>query len=191
MGPNSLMLTVINKILESNEGSRKLLIAFAKKSFCIKYCGICITALIDIDGFLTEIANNNYDVIIEIKPSSIDYLLHKDRIALLRSINFVGDKSFGMSLLSILTNIHYYGLYLITSYPLLNLFFSKLTQAISIIADYMKLLTNSFSISTSEYLLYETQDLITRYENDQLWTEIEDLNSRVDHLGENIRLIDK
>ncbi|MCE3268040.1 MAG: hypothetical protein K0R49_292, partial [Burkholderiales bacterium] len=103
---NKVFIKLINTILESNPGSRKLLANYYGLSFKLIFPGFNISATCDIDGLL--IANNgiNYDVIINIPPDSAVFLIDKDKLTLYKKISFNGNTSFGRELLEILSKLH-------------------------------------------------------------------------------------
>ena len=183
---NTLTLKLINKILESNQGSRKLLIRDSGKSFKINLAGFCICSKIDIDGYLISPDDEKFTVIINIPLDASTYLVNQDKLAVYKKINFAGDTKFGRKLLEIIANLHLSGIYSTVNSPLALAALNQISNLIKIIQESLGLMLNNATSSIKEYLLYETEDLITQYENTKFCDAVDSLRADVDRLEQKI-----
>lgn len=197
---NALILSALNKILQHNEGSINLLKQYTNHSFKLSIAGLVgFYAAIDIDGLFVDPSEQKYNkastqnhepyepyhqkytVEITIPLACANYVVNQDKLAAFQQINFTGNTQFGRELLEILSKLHFSGVY-DTLPPLLQPVMIKLEQVILVIAKSIILLQHNASHSISEYLLYETQDLVTRFEIEEFCNQIDELNNRVELL---------
>jgi ubiquinone biosynthesis protein UbiJ len=183
---NNLAIKLINKILDSNQGSRKLLIHNSGKSFKINLVGFSVAGKIDIDGYIISPDDKEFTVIINIPLDASTYLVDKDKIAIYKKIGFAGDTKFGRKLLEIIANLHLSGIYSQVNSPLALAALNQINNLIKIIQEFLGLMLNNATSSVKEYLLYETGDLITQHENTQFCDAVDDLRSDVDRLEQKI-----
>lgn len=184
---NSLHL-IFNKILSSNEGSLNILRKYHGKSFKLNLIGFHFSGLIEADGLITKPVDETYTVEITIPLSTASYLIHQDRLATYKEITFHGDQAFGRELLEILSNLHFSGVYSNAS-PVTLLFVNQFSKAIQAIKNNLSLIQSNVGTSVSEYLLYETEDLVTHYELEEFCNAVDELNSRTDRLTARINLL--
>jgi len=176
---NTLSLKLLNKLLESNESGRSLLSKYAHRSFCLIVPGFNIKALIDESGFLSHtIDDSQYDVSIHIPISSATYLVNNDKLELYKKIEFHGDSNLGRELLEIIANLHFSGLYNLSSSPFKLIIVNKLHHIFETIKQQIKLMRTNTSTSVREYLLYESEDLVTHFEHDSFCNEVDSLRER-------------
>ncbi|HLX53051.1 MAG TPA: hypothetical protein VKR58_03890 [Aquella sp.] len=184
---NPLAIKLLNLILKENTGSRKLLAKHPGKSFKLIFPGFSISALCDIDGYLIAHDSTNYDVIISIPLDSATFLIDKDKLAVYKKMSFNGDSAFGRELLEILSKLHLDGIYTRINSPLMLMVLNKFTDLIKIINNYLKFLASNSANTIKEYLTYETQDLITKFENDQFCNDVDEIKCQSEHLEQKIK----
>lgn len=184
MLPNPLVLA-LNKILKHNQGSLTLLKKYQTKSFLLNILGLPVAAKIDTDGFLIETHHTDYDVTITIPSSITTYLADQDKLAAIKKVTFTGDNKLGLELLEILSNLQLSGLYTSDS-PMVNLVLGQIVNLITTIKNYLQLLAKNAATSISEYLVYETGDIVDRYTLEKFYTEVDQLKSRADLLSKRI-----
>lgn len=182
------ILMLLNKILLSNESSQNLLAKHHNKSFCLVFPVFSISAIIDKNGLLDNHKAEDIDSIITIPYSTINYLINQDKLALIKEIDISGDKNFGIFILEVLSKLNWNiidqdkipgGRIIIST---LSTFFKKLNTQFQLVAG------NAIN-SIKEYLLYETEDLVTSYEMTDFCQAVDELNNRVDILRARINLL--
>ena len=175
---------LLNKALISNESSQYLLAQHHNKTFRIIFPIFSISAIIEKNGGLSICEQNNVDTTIKIPISSINYFINQDKLAIIKQIDISGDKNFGLFLLELLSKLNWDIIShdKIPGSKILANFFISLNKQFHLIA------TNAVE-SFTEYLLYETQDLVTQYEMSDFCKEVDELNDRVDILKARINLL--
>lgn len=179
----NVVLTILNKVLEHNEGSRNRLSYYHDRSFALNIVGVSIIGVIDADGFISnsDAIVDNYDVSITIPAIVASYFVHKDQLDAFRQITFKGDTKFGRDLLEILSNLQFDSFYATLS-PLNGIIVRQLSRVFIAIKDYFILVNKNMATSISEYLLYETRDIVTGYAIEDFCTEVDELRTRADLL---------
>lgn len=179
-------LSLFNKILEHNEGSVNLLKHYSDKSFKLNLAGMSITALIAQNGLLqTTDESDEFDVDVFIPAATASYLLNQDKLDAFKKISFHGDIEFGRALLEIMANLHLSGLYANAS-PSAGLMLSQIGKVINMLKEQMLLVGQNSSNSVTEYLLYESEDIVTRYEIQDFCDNVDDLNNRLNLINQRI-----
>lgn len=184
---NPLAIKLLNIILSTNSGSRDLLAKYQGMTFKLMFPGFNISAQCDIDGYFIVYNLANYDVIINIPLDSATFLIDKDKLAVYKKISFNGNTGFGRELLEILSKLHLDGIYTKINSPLILLALNKFTDLIKVINNYLKFFASNGSNTLKEYLMYETEDIITRFENDQFCDNVDELKSKIEHLEQQIK----
>ncbi len=175
---------LLNKALTSNEGSQHLLAQHYNKSFRILFPVFSISAIIEKNGSLSIHEQYEVDSIIKIPLSSLNYLINQDKLAIIKQIEISGDKNFGLFLLELLSKLNWNIIDhdKILGSKILVKFFIKLNKQLQLVV------TNA-THSITEYLLYETEDLVTQYEMNDFCKEVDELNNRADILKARINLL--
>lgn len=183
---NGLSIKLFNKLLETNSGSRKRLSKYAEKSFCLMIMGFNLMACIDNNGDLSQLISDNYDVSIQIPLDSATYLVMPDKLDIYKKIKFSGDIAMGRELLEILTNLHFSGLYNVSNSPFMLILINKIHSILDMLKEQVKLMYNNTTLSIKEYLLYESEDLVTQFEHDTFCNNVDDIRERTVHLEHQI-----
>lgn len=180
---NTIKIDCFNYILNSNQGTKIELQPYAGRTFNINVMGICLSSKIKSDGsFDYYKESNNHDVEILIPMAATSYLIHKDQLATFKQLTINGDQAFGRKLLEILAKIHLTGFY--PKSPVFGVIILQIEKIITLIKEQILLTTRNGSQSISEYLLYETNDIVSRY-------EIETFCHNVDTLQEQTELLEQ
>lgn len=189
----NLGIKLFNKVLAINQGSRNLLAKYAGKSFYLNISGILhLKAIIDNNGFLGPCSTQtDYDSIITVPLDTATYWLDLDKIGLYKKINFSGDSLFGSELLEILANLHFSGLYNVSHSPIILTLANKIEQILKQLTSQVQLMYRNSTQSICEYLLYETEDLITNFEHERFCDNVDDLRDRTVHLEQQIARLSK
>lgn len=181
---------IFNKLLSINPACQNLLKKNIGKSFTIQLVGIRLNALIDSDGSLINPIHNTYDTIINIPIQSTTYLINQDKLATFKSITIAGNKNFGRALLETFAKLNLNGIYANKS-PISGFLIIQLENIFNLIKNQMKLMNNNATHSISEYLLYESQDIATKYEIEKFCDEVDSLRSKTDRLTLQIKRLVK
>jgi ubiquinone biosynthesis protein UbiJ len=186
---NNIVLSLLNKILLNNQGSMALLQKFSQQSFSINIVGtFSLNAIIKDDGLLQSIDTEVYTTYINIPLSVSKYLLNNNQLDAIKDINIQGDKQLGMSILNILANLQ---LTNIAGYSSLtnSIVYISLTNFINTIKNTLQLIVYNTSQSISEYLQYETQDIVSKYEIEQFCNDIDELKEKTELLSKRFNLL--
>lgn len=186
----NILLPILNKLLRHNEGSRNRLKSYQGKSFNLNIIGFYITGVINNEGFIARCnqdanVDGDYDIAIIVPASIASYFIHNDKLEVFRQITFHGDTKFGRDLLEILSNLHFEGVYATLS-PLNGLILQQLAKVFAGIKDYFILVNKNMATSVSEYLLYESRDIVTSLAIEEFCVEVDELKSRTDLLAKKV-----
>jgi ubiquinone biosynthesis protein UbiJ len=187
-----MFLSTINKILASNQGSCLLLRKYNGKSFVINIAGLInFSANITSDGLLVHRNDPDYtDTSIKINSTIAGTLLENNHPEMLKHITITGDKSFGLELLKILSNLEITEALMHNQSVSLSFVLSILGKFITIIKNNLQLITRNTAQSIIEYLQYETTDIVGRHEIEQFCTSVDILKERADRLIKRFNLLD-
>lgn len=181
---NIFLLQIINKILQYNVGSKNELAYYSGKSFILNIVGISITATIMEDGLLAvcdDTEQTAIDTTIIIPITIMTYLIHQDKLEMFRQIKINGDLSFGVKLLEILSNLNFNGVYAHIS-PLNGVLLQQIERILIAIRNYFILISKNGGISISEYMQYETGNIINRHNIEKFCTNVDDVKIRTEIL---------
>lgn len=187
-----MLLSTINKVLATNEGSRLLLQKYSGKSLLISISGIIsFSSNIDGDGYFSHYSNPDYtDTSIRINSTIAGTLLDNNQPEMLKHITISGNKSFGLELLKILANLEITEALLYSKSTPISVTFEILRKFITIIKNNLQLMTRNTSLSLTEYLQYETADIVSRYEIEHFCTSVDTLKEKTDLLIKRFNLLD-
>lgn len=186
---NSLVIKVINLILEANTGSRSLLMKHKDVAFKILVPGFSISAQIDIDGYLANTNNLDFNVVINIPLDSATFLIDQDKLSVYKKISFEGDTNLGREILEIFAELHIDNIYNKINNPGMLFILNRLLGVFRDLSQYIRLVGNNTIDTVKEYLTYETEDLITKFEHDKFCNEVDKISQRTSYLEEQIRLL--
>ena len=177
---NRITLNLINKILSNNESSLQLLQQYCNKSFSINVASILnISAIITHDGYLSYIGNTEFTTSVEIPVSIASSLIMNEQLKAIKHLQIHGDKQFALAILKILSNLHLEitpKTHSISAIMLQN----TLDKFIKIIKNTLFLILNNAGQSTSEYLQFETMDIVNTYEIEKFCNDVDELKARVE-----------
>ena len=175
-------LAALNALLKHNEGSVQLLKQYAGKSFSLNVVGITMLGLIDIDGLLIAPEDQNALAVNIIVPAAVlSHVVTQDKLALVREIYFVGDREFGLKLLEIFANLQFSGIYAELP-PWSGAVAYQLEQICAGIKNYLVALFKNAALSMSEYLVYESRDIVSGTQIEQFCDEVDELRNRMNLL---------
>lgn len=188
---NNLIIKLLNNILINNQGSLNLLKKFNQQSFSISAIGLFkINAIIQEDGLLKDIDTTDYTTYISIPLSISTYLLDNKQIEAIKNINIQGNKEFGMNILNIFSNLQLE--YNISSSSFANsIIFNILKNFINTIKSSIGIFIQNTGQSITEYIQYETQDIVSYYEIEQFCNNVDELKEKTELLLKRFNLLDK
>lgn len=186
---NNTILSILNKILQVNEGSLLLLKEYSGNTFSINIIGLLkIVAKLDNDGFLSTTDNTSYTTDISVPFSISPHLIQNNQLEMIKEVQINGDKQFGLDLLKIFSNLKFshvnynHGIVAVTLQNTLEKFFKSIKNT-------LQLVFNNANNSISEYLQYETQNIVSRYEIDQFCVEVDEIRERTNLLEKHLNLL--
>lgn len=186
---NNILITIFNKLLDLNSGSKNELRKYNGKSFILNIIGLKLKARINEDGLLNSCDDLNDDEVVTtiIIPVSIaPFLIIQDKLELFRQIKIIGDSSFAANFLEILSKLNFAGIYAKVS-PMSGVLLKQLENILITIKDYFMHISNNISLSLSEYMLYESGDIVNKHKIEQFCTSVDELKARTTLLEKKIK----
>ena len=182
------ILLLLNKVLSSNEGSKSLLAKNHGKKFRIIVPIFSLNAIIGYNGLLDNYDGNEFDTIIKVPFSVFNYLINKDKLALIKQIDISGDKNFGLFILEVLSKLNW-NIIDYDNIPGGILVAKTISSFFLQLKNQFQLISGNAVNSVHEYLLYETEDLVTHFEMNDFCHGVDELNNRTDILKAKINLL--
>lgn len=188
---NNSFLLLINKVLANNQGSLLLLKKYRGQTFSINIIGLInFRAIICNDGLLDEIDQNMPTSINMSIPLSIaSEVIRNNKMAMLQKISFRGNKHDGIEILKIISNLQISEAILQTDSVWLALLIKTLNKFIGTLKNTLLLFGKNASQSISEYLQYESKDIVNQYEIEQFCDAVDTLRERTDTLIKRINVL--
>ena len=183
-----LILILLNKVLLANESSQKLLTKNQGKSFRLVLPVFSISAIINANGLLDIHTKDEFSSTITIPTSIISPLINQDKLALIKEIDISGDKNFGLFILETLSKLNW-NIIDQDKIPGGRIVIGTLSTFFNNLKSQLQLVAGNAVTSIKEYLLYETEDLITHHEMKDFCQAVDELNNRVDILKARINLL--
>jgi len=163
----TIVLSLINKVLQANQSSLKRLAAHAHKSFMFNIAGgIKFSAVITATGLLAE-ANSSEDVdtTIVIPLLSLLQVTDKNRLKLLQQLHISGNRQFAVELLTIFSQLEVVGAVYSQLPPHYLPAAQLVIKLISSIKDTAKLIYDNTRQTISEYVQYEKPDCMANFKS--------------------------
>lgn len=186
---NNILITIFNKLLDLNSGSRNELRKYNGKSFILNIIGLKLKARINEDGLLSDcddLSNEKIDAAIIIPMSIAPFLITQDKLELFRQIKIIGDNSFATNFLEILSKLNFTGIYAKVS-PINGVLLKQLENILISIKNYFSHINSNMSRSFSEYMVYETGDIVNKHKIEQFCTNVDELKARTTLLEKKIK----
>lgn len=181
---NNILIVILNKILALNPSSVEYLKSYHNKCFYLNIVGLSLKAQINIDGLLIN-SENETDAIIIIPLEAASYLINNDKLDMLRQIKITGDLDFAVKFLEIISKLNFDGVYAKIS-PLNGVILHQLERVLLMIQEHFKLVSGNMGISISEYMQYETGEIINQHKLDNFCGSVDELKIRTDLLSKKI-----
>lgn len=190
---NDILIKIFNTLLDLNSGSKSEIAKYCGKSFILNIIGVQLKARIKENGQLDQcidISDAELDTIIIIPMSVTTFLINKDKIELFRQIDITGDKSFGTNFLEILSKLNFAGVYAKVS-PMSSVLLKQLENILIGIKDYFMHINSNMGISISEYMLYETGDVVNKHKIEQFCASVDELREKTNLLEKRVQALFK
>ena len=186
---NDVLILLFNKILVLNSSSRERLKCCGGKRFVLDVVGLRLKAQINLDGLLIACNNEDEtDATIIIPATIASSLIDKDQIEMFRKIKINGDTNFATQFLEILSKLNFDGIYAKIS-PLQGVALQQIENALRAVTNYFIRINTNTATSISEYLLYETRDIVNKFKVNDFCNMVDDLKTRTDLLDQRIKKI--
>lgn len=185
---NQFAVKAINLLLEANPNTKDMLKKYSTKIIQLDLPFLSIAFIISPDGSLSA-EESNPDCIIKIPLASASHLIHHDELKTYKTLEITGDKTLAKDLLSILATIETTKLLYLHENPFLSMFANKLEKVINSLVNYAKLVANNTTVSTSQYLQYETSSVANKYEINQFCEDVDKLSSQTELLAKKVEKI--
>lgn len=174
---NKVKIDCLNFILSKNNHVKEELAKLVNCTFNINMVGFCLSAMISNSGelsYYSELNSHDVEILIPLKASS--YFIHRDSLTTFKQLTIIGNQKLGREILEILAKINLNNLY--PQSPLLGVIFLQVESFIDSVRNQIILMSRNSSQSISEYLLYETNDLVSSYEINEFCNQVDAINER-------------
>jgi ubiquinone biosynthesis protein UbiJ len=178
---NSTVITILNKILKHNLGSRIRLQEYSGKNFKLNWSAVTFIGTIDNDGFIINSVNDDYAVIVTLPTLTPLHIFNQDQTSIFKQLAINGEVAFAKTLLDILTNLQFNVIPTDLS-PFQLLVWQQLMVLIKLIKRNGELFGSSISTSCAFHLLYQTKNVVSNYELTEFYQSVENLTLRTNKL---------
>ncbi|MDD3266138.1 MAG: hypothetical protein PHC75_03020 [Burkholderiales bacterium] len=185
---NEFAIKAINLLLDANPNTKPMLQKYSTKIVQLDLPFIAIAFIISPDGSLSP-EKSTPDCVIKIPIASASHLIHNDEVKTYKTLEITGDKTLAKDLLSILATIETTKLLYLHQNPFLSMFANKLEQIIDNLVSYAKLVANNASLSTSQYIQYETSSIANKHEVNQFCKQVDEVSSQTELLAKKVEKI--
>lgn len=182
---NQLFALIINRLLKTNVGVADQIAKLKGKTIELTIIGAKFQFEI-IGSFVTESKNTKPDVRINIPLSASTHLINPDQLKTMKQIQIDGELKTGQEFLQLLSQLHPEDLLYQHDNMTLGIITRKLEKLVIMVIDYLKLIINNGLYSSSQYLQYESKDLVGYYEIEDFCNQVDELNSRYELLNKRI-----
>ena len=185
----NIFIKLINRLLVNSENCKHLS-KYMNQSLIISIKQlVTISLIINEEGLVNKCYDDNIrnQLVIENLYGVISSSHYLDK---LKYISINGDKKIVLDILKILSNLDIHDLY-IPNNIVSQIAFSNALQLFSKFITIIKNSYNSLLYSLSEYLQYEKDIIVTKYEVDRFCDEVDELNFKVTQLSKKISILEK
>lgn len=182
---NQFAIKAINLLLDANPNTKAMLQKYTTKIIQLDLPFLSIAFIISPDGSLAP-EESSPDCIIKIPLASASHLIHNDELKTYKTLEITGDKTLAKDLLSILATIETTKLLYLHENPFLSMFANKLEQIIDSLVNYAKLVASNATLSTSQYIQYETASVANKYELEEFNKSVDNVNSQTELLAKKV-----
>lgn len=185
---HNLVLKAINLLLDANIETKKLLAKFSTKIVRINFPLTSIQFMLVNDGSI-ELEQTEPDCVINIPLAAVSHVIHNNELKTYKSLDIAGDKSLAKHILEAFSTIKVTRVLYMSHNPMMNLFATQLEKIISGLIDYAKMVSNNAGDSISQYLQYESNEIVDKYDLEKFYQEVDEVKSRYELLLKRIERI--
>ncbi len=182
---NQLFALIINRLLKTNVGVADQITKLKGKTIELIIIGAKFQFEI-IGSLVTENENIEPNVRINIPLSASTHLINHDQLKTMKQIQIEGELKTGQEFLQLLSQLHPEDLLYQHDNMLLGVITRKLEKLIIMLINYLKLVISNGLYSSSQYIQYESQDLVGYYEIKDFCNQVDELSSRYELLNKRI-----
>lgn len=185
---NSFAVKAINLLLDANIDTKSLLAKYSTKIVKINLPLVSVQFIIASDGGV-ETESEAPDCTINIPLSTASHVIHKNELKTYKSLDIEGDKTLAKDLLEILATIKVTRVLYLSDNPLMNMFAVQLEKILTSLVDYAKMVSDNAASSISQYVQYESNEVVDKFDLDKFSQEVDELNSRYELLAKRVERI--
>lgn len=185
---NNLAIKALNLLLQANPNSQNILKKYATKIVALNLPLLSITLIIAADGSL-EAETTEPDCSITIPLASASHFIHQDEVKTFKNLQIEGNRDLAKNILEAFATIEVSKVLYLQQNPVLSMFAVRLEQIIQQLVSYAKLVSHNASLSTSQYLQYETEVIADKYEVEEFCNQVDDVRSRYTLLAKRVERI--
>lgn len=174
---NKLVIIILNQLFQANPRINSDLKQFTDKTIELQVIGIAIRFMVSQDYMLKE-SYGSVDTMIVIPLAAGSYLIDQNQLKSFNRIQIHGDQKLGQNWIKLMSRLEVTNILYQHDSVLLGVFAVQVERLLASIIDYLKLMTGNASYSVSQYLQYESDNIVGKYELKQFCAEVDELNSR-------------
>ncbi len=186
---SSLVIKAFNLILNANPQTQTKLKKLATKLIELKLPLFTINVIIAPDGTFESEDCVPADCSITIPISSSSYFLHHNQVQAFQNLLIQGDKNLAQDFIMILATLDISNILYQHNSPTLGILSIKIEKTLKQIINYAQLINKNASLSTSQYIQYEAQVIVDKYQIDNFCNQVDELKEKTDLLALRIERI--
>lgn len=186
---SSLVIKALNLMLRANPQTQNKFKKLATKLIELKLPLLRLNFIIAPDGSFEPENSVAADCEITIPISSSSYFLHHNQLQAFQNLQISGDKNLAKVFLETLATIDISNILYQHNSPALGILSVKIEKIMRQIIDYAQLINQNASLSTSQYIQYDAQIIVDKYQIDNFCNQVDELKERTDLLALRIERI--
>jgi len=178
---NKLLLIALNKIFAANSQLASELNKFIGQVIELQMPGISMKFMINNDLLLLDSDAASISVI-TIPLAVASYLINQNQMRTFQQVRISGNQKIGQEWLQLMSRLKITNVLYQHDSMIFGFFAIKIEELMSNLIAYFQLTVGNVGVSTAQYLQYESQDIVGRYELEDFYAGVDDINSKYEIL---------
>jgi len=178
---NKLLLIALNKIFAANSQLASELNKFIGQVIELQMPGISMKFMINNDLLLLDSDAASISVI-TIPLAATSYLINQNQMRTFQQVRISGNQKIGQEWLQLMSRLKITNVLYQHDSMIFGFFAIKIEELMSNLIAYFQLTVGNVGVSTAQYLQYESQDIVGRYELEDFYAGVDDINSKYEIL---------
>lgn len=184
----NVITKMLNVNLRANPNIARELQKFATKIVELRLPLFNLNLLITPEGYL-DLEEESADCSITIPLASAAHLIHQDEVQTFQQLHIEGDANLARNFLTALSKIQPSNVLYNHNSALLGIMAVKLEAQLNGLFQYLALLANNASYSTSQYIQYEIDFVTDKFTLDKFNDQVDELKDRCQLLAKRVERI--